>query len=334
MHPSVRPDGGPLTVKTNRGPLLESTHRVHAVVVDAAGRIAASWGDTGRPTVLRSAAKPFQALPLVADGAADHFGFSDEEIALCCGSHNSEEAHLAVARSMLAKAGVAESLLVCGTHSPLSRQRERELARAGTPLTSIMSNCSGKHAGMLALAAFHGWPLRGYERAEHPVQQRMRRELGRWMRCDARTIPWAVDGCGVPTFAVPLLDLAAAMARLVAAAGEGGAPGRMVGAMVSHPFMVAGTGRLCTRLMEVEGGRVIAKTGAEGIYVAADRERGLGVAVKVEDGAWRAAPPALLGVLSRAGILSAGAARSLAEHVEPTLTNTLGDVVGRLTVDP
>lgn len=334
MRPSVRPDGGPLTVTADRGPLLESTHRVHAVVVDAAGSIAASWGDPGRPTVLRSAAKPFQALPLVADGAADHFGFSDEEIALCCGSHNSEEAHLAVARSMLAKAGVAESLLVCGAHPPLRRRRERELARAGTPLTSIMSNCSGKHAGMLALAAFHGWPLRGYERAEHPVQQRMRRELGRWVRCDARAMPWAVDGCGVPTFAVPLLGLAGAMARLMVAAGEGGAPGRVVGAMVSHPFMVAGTGRLCTNLMEVEGGRLIAKTGAEGVYVAADRERGFGVALKVEDGAWRASPPALLAVLSRAGILSDGAARALAEHVEPPLTNTLGDVVGRLRADP
>lgn len=330
----MRLDGRPLTVSVRRGPLLESTHRVHAVVADAAGRTTASWGDAGRSTVLRSAAKPFQALPLVADGAADHFGFSGEEIALCCGSHNSEEVHVAVARSMLAKAGVAESLLLCGPHPPLRRQRERELAAAGTPLTSIMSNCSGKHAGMLALAAFHSWPLEGYERPKHPVQLRMRRELARWARCDPGAIPSAVDGCGVPTFAIPLRDLAAAMARLIAAAGVGGAPGRVVGAMVSHPFMVAGTDRLCTRLIGAEGGRVIAKTGAEGVYAAADRERGLGVAVKVEDGAWRAAPPALLAVLARAGILSQDAAGALAEHVEPPLTNTLGDVVGCLAVDP
>ena len=334
MRPSMRPGGGPLTVSVSRGPLLESTHRVHAVVADAAGRIAGSWGDAGRSTVLRSAAKPFQALPLVADGAADRFGLSGEEIALCCGSHNSEEAHLAVARSTLGKAGVAESLLVCGPHPPLLRERERELAAAGTPLTSIMSNCSGKHAGMLALTAFHSWPLEGYEDPAHPVQLRMRRELARWARCDPRAIASAVDGCGVPTFAIPLRDLAAAMARLVAAAGEGGAPGRVVGAMVSHPFMVAGTDRLCTRLIEAEGARVIAKTGAEGVYAAADRERGLGVAVKVEDGAWRAAPPALLAVLARAGILSQDAAGALAEHVAPPLTNTLDDVVGRLAVDP
>ena len=334
MRPPMRAGGQPLTVSAGRGPLLESTHRVHAVVADAAGRIACSWGDAGRPTVLRSAAKPFQALPLVADGAADHFGFSGQEIALCCGSHNSEEAHLKVARSILAKAGVAESLLVCGPHPPLRRERERELAAAGTPLTPIMSNCSGKHAGMLALAAFHAWPLEGYEHPAHPVQLRARREVARWARCDPRAIPSAVDGCGVPTFAIPLRDLAGAMARLVAAAGEGGAPGRVVGAMVSHPFMVAGTDRLCTRLAEVEGGRVLAKTGAEGVYAAADRERGLGVALKVEDGAWRATPPALLAVLTRAGILSQGAVRALGEHVEPPLTNTLGDVVGRLVVDP
>lgn len=330
----MRPGGQPLTVSAGRGALRESTHRVHAVVADAAGHIVGSWGDAGRPTVLRSAAKPFQTLPLVADGAADHFGFSEREIALCCGSHNSEEAHLAAARSMLAKAGVEEALLVCGPHPPLRRERERELAAAGTPLTSIMSNCSGKHAGMLALSAFHSWPLEGYEHPAHPVQLRMRRELARWARCDPRAIPSAVDGCGVPTFAIPLRDLAGAMARLVVAAEGGGAPGRVIGAMVSHPFMVAGTGRLCTRLVEVERGRVLAKTGAEGVYAAADRERGLGVAVKVEDGAWRAAAPALLAVLARAGILSPGSTRALAEHAEPPLTNTVGDVVGRLAVDP
>lgn len=334
MRPPMRPGRRPLTISVRRGPLLESSHRVHAVIADAAGRIAGSWGDAARPTVLRSAAKPFQALPLVADGAVDHFGFSGEEIALCCGSHNSEEAHLSVARSMLAKAGVAESLLVCGPHPPLRRERERELAAAGAPLTPVMSNCSGKHAGMLALAAFHSWPLEGYEIPAHPVQLRMRLELARWARCDPGAIPTAVDGCGVPTFAIPLGDLAVAMARLVVAAEEGGAPGRVVGAMASHPFMVAGTDRLCTRLVQAEGGRVIAKVGAEGVYAAADRTRGLGVAVKVEDGAWRAAPPALLAVLADAGILSQAAATELADHVEPPLTNTLGNAVGRVAADP
>ena len=330
MNSPMRRGGRPLAVTVHRGSLPESTHRVHAVVADAAGTVAGSWGDAGRLTVLRSAAKPFQALPLVAEGAADGLGISGEEIALCCGSHNSEEAHLAAARSLLAKAGAAESRLVCGPHPPLRRERARELAAAGTPLTPIMSNCSGKHAGMLALSAFNGWPLKGYARPAHPVQLRMRRELARWVRCDPGAIPSAVDGCGVPTFAVPLRDLAAGMARLAVAAAEGGAAGRVVRAMVRHPFMVAGTGRLCTRLIEAEGGRVIAKTGAEGVYAAADLERGLGVALKVEDGSRRAAPPALLEVLKRSGILCESAGRALAAFARPTVTNTLGEVVGDL----
>ena len=312
--------------------MVESTHRVHALVVDAEGDVVRSWGDTGRLTVLRSAAKPLQTLPLVADGAADHFGFSGEEIALCCGSHNSEEEHLRTVRAMLAKAGISESQLVCGPHAPLLRRRERELADAGIPLTPIMSNCSGKHAGMLALAAFHGWPLEGYERPDHPVQCRIRREVLYWTQCDPGSIREGVDGCGVPTFAVPLAAAAGAMARLASAARDGGTPGRVVGAMVRYPFMVAGSERLCTCLMREERDRLLAKVGAEGVYVAADPGRRLGVALKVEDGARRAGPPALLAVLERTGILSRGTMRALARFSAPALVNTRGEEVGRLVV--
>lgn len=329
----MSPDGPPLTVSVHRGSVVEATHSVHALVADADGRVVRSWGDTGRLTVLRSAAKPFQTLPLVSDGAADHFGFSGEEIALCCGSHNSEERHLETVRSMLAKAGVPESRLVCGPHVPLWQERERELADAGTPLTPIMNNCSGKHAGMLALAAYHRWPLEGYERPEHPVQRRIRDEILRWTRSAPGSIRAGADGCGVPTLAVPLADIAGAMARLAAAAG-GGAPRRVAEAMVHHPFMVAGSERLCTCLMGEERDHLLAKAGAEGVYAAADLKRALGVAIKVEDGAWRAAPPALLAVLERAGILSHGTMQALARFSEPPLVNTLGEDVGRLVVDP
>ena len=263
----------------------------------------------------------------------DHFGLSEEEIALCCGSHNSEEAHLAGARSILAKAGVSEELLVCGPHPPLLHGRGEALAAEGRALTSVMSNCSGKHAGMLALASFHGWPLRGYEHPQHPVQRRVSRELVRWTGTDPREEGWEVDGCGVPSFAVPLGDVARGAARLARAAQREGPARCVVRAMTRHPFMVAGTGRMCTRLMEEEGGRVFAKVGAEGIYMAGDVERGLGVALKVEDGAWRAAPTALLAVLDRVGVLSVGAREALADSVEPVVTNTLGDTVGRVVVE-
>ena len=323
----------PLEVQVFRGRLVESRHRVHAVAADLSGQVVTCWGDRRRVAVVRSAAKPFQALPLIADGVAEHFGLSEEEIALCSGSHNSEEAHVKVARSILAKAGVAEELLLCGAHAPLLAARRDALVAAGTPPTPVMSNCSGKHAGMLALAAFNGWGLRGYERADHPVQKRMRREMTCWMGTQPGGIAWETDGCGVPTFAVPLANLAGAAARLAAAAGREGPPRQVVRAMTRHPFMVAGTGRLCTRLMEEEGGRVFAKVGAEAVYMAGDVEGGLGVALKVEDGASRAAEPALLWVLERTGLLSAGAKRALHDFAEPVLRNTLGDEIGLLTVE-
>lgn len=325
-------DSPSLTITVLRGAVIESTHRVHAVVCDAQGRQVRSWGDPGRETLLRSAAKPFQALPLVADGAADHYGLSEEEIALCCGSHNSEDRHLEVARSILEKAGVSEDMLVCGPHPPLLRERDLALAATGTPRTSIMSNCSGKHAGMLALAAFHRWPLRGYQRPEHPVQHRMREEVARWTGVAPERMPSAVDGCGVVTFAVPIERLAQGAARLAEAGTRAGAPRRVVDAMTRHPFMVAGTRRLCTRLMEEERGRAFAKVGAEAVYMAGDMRSGLGVALKVEDGAWRSAPLALLAVLDRAGMLSVRAADALAEFAQPSVANTLGDEVGRVVV--
>ena len=323
----------PLEVQVFRGRLVESRHRVHAVVADRSGRVVASWGDWRLVTVVRSAAKPVQALPLVADGAADHFALSEEEIALCCGSHNSEEAHVEAARSILTKAGVAEERLVCGAHPPILARRRDALVAAGTPPTPVMSNCSGKHAGMLALAAFHGWRLRGYERADHPVQRRIGREVARWTSMEPGTLAWVTDGCGVPTCGVPLANLAGAAARLAAAAGSGGAPRRIVRAMTRHPFMVAGTGRLCTRLMAETGGRVFAKAGAEAVYLAGEVERRLGVALKVEGGARRAAEPALLWVLRRTGLLPPPVKGELGEFAEPVVRNTLGDEVGRVRVE-
>lgn len=321
-----------LQVVVERGRTAESVHRVHAAVADGSGVLVRCWGEPGRPVLLRSAAKPFQTIPLVEDGAADRFGLAEKEIALCCGSHNSEAVHVETARAVLAKAGVAEARLVCGPHRPLLSERARELAEAGVRPSSVMSNCSGKHAGMLALAAHHGWPLEGYEQPGHPVQRRIAQAVARWTRTPLEELEWEVDGCGVPSFVVSTGAAAAAAARLAVASRSPGPPQRVVGAMTRHPFMVAGTKRLCTRLMEEERGRVFAKVGAEGVFLAGDMERGLGVALKVEDGAWRAAPPALLAVLDRAGILSPEAKAALSDFLSPPLTNTLGDVVGRILV--
>ena len=322
---------GCLELEVARGPVAESRHRVHGVVVDHGGTTL-HWGDPDLRIWLRSAAKPFQALPLIEDGAADHFGLSEEEIAICCGSHNSEEAHIAVVRSILAKAGVAERLLGCGPHPPLLAARRDAMAKNGTRPTPVMSNCSGKHAGMLVLAAFHGWPLDSYLRPDHPVQRRMRDEIARWTGVDPAGMPSEADGCGVPTFAITLRDLARGSARLAAACRLPGPARRVVDAMTRVPFMVAGSERLCTRLIEEERGRVFAKVGAEAIYMAGHLETGTGVAVKVEDGAWRAAPPALLAVLDRAGVLSPGTMAAVADFAEPAVSTTLGNVVGRMRI--
>ncbi len=323
----------PLEVRWLRRELVESRHRVHAVVADGTGKVRRVWGDESLACVARSSAKPFQTLPLVADGAADHFGLTDEEIALCCGSHNSEEVHIEAARSILAKVGVAEERLACGGHPSLLEARRDELVAAGRRPTPVMSNCSGKHAGMLALAAFHGWPLAGYEKLGHPVQERIGRELAGWVGRRFGELEWAIDGCGAPTFAVPLRDLAVAAARLAAGGGGADAPARVVGAMVAHPYMVGGAGRICTRLMEAEGRRLFVKEGAEAVYLAGEVSRGVGVALKVEDGSVRAADPALLRVLGSAGLVSAAAQRAFREDLGPTLRNTRSEVVGRVVVE-
>ena len=321
-------------VVATRGEEVESDHEVHVAVVDAQGRLVARSGDAGRVAFLRSAAKPFQALPLVVDGVVERYGLTEEELALCCASHSGEPRHLAAARAILGRAGVGEADLACGPHEPFAAaEAERMRGEAERP-RALHNNCSGKHAGMLALACFHGWPTAGYHREGHPVQGRMAEEVARWTDLPADALGVGVDGCGVLTFSAPLTAMAAAFARLAAAAADGEAgPAAVVGAMTRHPFMVAGTGRLCTDLMEAAGGAVLAKTGAEGVYCAALPARGLGVALKVQDGARRAQDPALVEVLAALGALDEGALAALAHHRAPPVRNTRGEVVGGLSAE-
>ena len=316
-------------VVVTRGGVEESAHRVSAAVVDASGRLHRALRDPDRVVFARSAVKVLQALPLVEDGAADAAGVGPDELALCCASHNGEPAHVAVATRLLERGGFTESALACGPHPPLDRHAARALRQDGREPTRLHNNCSGKHGGMLLLARHHGWDAAGYHRAGHPVQDRMLAEMARWSGLSAGAIPGAVDGCGVVTFALPLRRLAGALARFggAAAAGSQG-PARLQAAVAAHPFLVAGTGRLCTRLMEVTGGRVAAKVGAEGVYVAWVPAAGLGLALKVEDGATRAAEPALLALLEDLGLLRAEEVTALAPFARGEVVNTRGEVVG------
>ncbi len=319
-----------LTIETTRSGLVESLHSVSVAVVDTEGVLVAQAGDPHRVTYWRSAAKPFQALPLVQDGVAERYGFGARELALACGSNSSEPAHRALAVSMLRACGCAENQLACGPHPPLSQVVADEALRAGVVITPRWSNCSGKHAGMLALARHHGWATQGYERAGHPVQERVLAEVTRWTGQSRDAVRLGVDGCTAVCFALSLRAMATAYARLGASPEP--AARRLREAMVSHPELVAGTGRPCTDLMAAARGAVVAKVGAEGIYCAALPALGLGVALKVEDGDMRCSPPALLAVLRQVGErrgLSLPVAE-LRQHAEPVLRTTRGEPIGEL----
>jgi L-asparaginase II len=318
-------------VEVSRGAVVESRHRAHIAVVDGKGRLRASAGDPKLVAFARSAIKPIQTVPIVLEGVSEQFRFTPVELAMCCASHSGEPRHIEAVESMLRKVGVTEDALACGAHVPLGKQAAEDLAEQGGIPTRLHNNCSGKHAGMLGLAQIKGWPLHGYHEAEHPVQLRMQQELVAWTGLAADDFGIAVDGCGVTTFALPIENLALAFARFAVAARAGDdAPARIVQAMVRNPEYVAGTARLCTELMRVTGGRVFAKVGAEGVYCAGVPGAELGVALKVEDGATRAAEPALIATLKALAILSEDEVADLASFAEPNITNTRNERVGGL----
>ena len=284
----------PILVEAMRGNARESAHRGAVAVVDADGTLVASLGDVERPIFPRSAIKVLQALPLVASGAADRLRLDDEELAVVCASHGGEPGHTTVVERLLGKAGLDVGALECGTHWPSRETVQRQMAAAGREPNALSNNCSGKHAGFLGLACqlCGGVDLRqyakGYVAPEHPVMREVSAAIQAATDWDLGAAPRGTDGCSIPTFAIPLRQLALAFARV--GTGRGLSPGhaaaakRLRGAVARHPFMVAGTGRFDTRVMEHLGERVFCKVGAEGVYCAALPDRGLGVAIKIDDG--------------------------------------------------
>ena len=317
-----------------RGGVAESRHRVHVAVVDAEGQLRAYAGEPETVTFWRSSAKPFQALAVVEDGAADRFGITDPELAVICGSHVGSPRHTAAAESVLRRAGLDAEALACGPHAPWHEPTRRELQEAGLEPVRLHNNCSGKHAGMLALARARGWEPQDYNRPEHPVQLRMLSEVARWAQMPAEAIAGGNDGCGVVCFALPLRNMALAYANLARAARAGErAPARVVGAMTSHPELVAGKGRLCTEIMRRSEGRVVAKIGAEGVYCVGVPGAEIGVALKVEDGSTRAVAPAILAVLRELDLMSEDDYGAMYALAYPDVVNTRGEVTGQLRPD-
>jgi L-asparaginase II len=320
---------GRCVVDVVRGDVVESRHHVHVAVHHAEQGPIASAGNPAHQSFVRSAIKMFQVMPFVEAGGAAHLALTGEELALCTASHGGEPFHIAAARSILAKARVTETALVCGPHLPLHEPTARAMIASGEEPGRIHNNCSGKHAGMLACCVGQQWVTNGYHRPAHPLQQRIRSTLERWMRIKPDEIDTAVDGCGLPTFAIALDAVAEGCAHFAAAVADGStAPTTIFGAMVDHPEFVAGTDRLDTDLMRVAAKQLFAKVGAEGFYCAGVPSLRVGIALKVEDGAKRAAEPALLAVLHRIDALTDTQLTALDRYFQPRVFNTRNELVG------
>ena len=327
-------------VEVARGPIVESRHRGHIAAVTGEGKMVAAVGAPDTVTFLRSSGKPFQALPLVVSGAADRFGFTVSEIAIACGSHSGEPVHVETVRAMLGKIGADESALRCGVHEPFSAEVARELARKQQPPNVLQNNCSGKHAGMIALARHIGAPIEDYDQWVNPVQQMIGRTVAQFSDVLVDSLAIGTDGCGVPVFGISVRAMALMYARLVWPPADFDEPtrdaaGRIVGAMTSFPEMIGGTkSRLDTELIKAGHGRLISKIGAEGVYTIGvlpcdDWPSGLGLALKIEDGDdHRARPPAVIEALRQLGVLTKQELIALADYAPTAITNRRGERVG------
>ena len=321
----------PVLVEATRGSIVESRHRGAIAVARADGELLLALGNVTRHVYPRSAVKLLQAVPLVESAAADALGLEDEELAVICASHSGDRVHVEAVRRLLAKAGLDESLLACGAHWPISENATRELLRAGKRPTPIHNNCSGKHAGMLATAVHLGLDPEGYERPDHQVQAAITRVLSETCGVALRPDVMGIDGCSVPTFALPLAALAQGFARV--ASGEGlpapraDAVRRLMQACFVAPILVAGEGRFDTEVMRALAPACFVKGGAEGVHCAALPEVGLGVALKIDDGAKRGTEVALAVVLAALLPLAKNALRT---HTEGEIETLRGASAGRI----
>jgi L-asparaginase II len=338
------PEPEPL-VEVRRGALTESRHRGHVAVVDSGGEVRAFLGSPETVTYLRSSAKPFQALPLVASGAADHYGLTSREIAVACASHSGEQIHTETVAGMLRKIGLDQSALKCGVHEPFSKEVTLRLHARGERPGVLQNNCSGKHAGMLALALHLGAPTETYDQPDNPVQLMIARTVSEFSGVPLEDIAVGTDGCGAPVFGITVRAMALMYARLVSPPAEfdesvRAACTRIVGAMMAHPEMIGGGSRtehrLDTELMRACGGSLISKIGAEGVYTVgvlpSERwPRGLGLALKIEDGEdRRARPTVVIESLRQLGVLSEQALAHLAPYAVLVVRNHRGEQVGEV----
>ena len=323
----------PLVTVTRSG-LVESTHYGDVVVANCEGRVVACAGDAERLAYMRSSSKPLQALLVVQTGAADEFGFTEKELAICCASHCGSVEHVETVLGILGKLGLSEADLECGTHMPGDAEERKRITSEGVQPRPAHNNCSGKHCGMLASARAMGVATEGYSRIEHPVQQKTLANMRAMCEIAAADIALGTDGCGVPTFGMPLRNMALGYARLTspdnALCPVSAEALRIADAMAAAPVMISGAGSFNTRLLEVAGKDVTCKGGAEGLFMLGVRGRDMGMAVKVSDAGGRAQAPAVLGALAELEILSEEQREKMESFARPEVRNCRDDVVGEI----
>ncbi len=324
----------PVLVEITRGDLVESRHRGAVAVVDGDGNNVLQIGDVDKPVFPRSAAKALQALPLMESGAAKHYDLQPHELALACSSHAGEPGHVETAQSILAKAGLDHTALECGCHRPSNESASLAMAQRGDKLTTLHNNCSGKHAGFLCLACHQNIDHRGYIDRKHRIQKEIKATLEHLTGVAHDEDHCGIDGCSIPTYAVPLSSLAHGFA--IFATGTGLAPLRaeaanaLYSACVNNPWYVAGTDRACTDIMRAGSRRVFVKTGAEGVYCAAIPELGMGIALKCDDGTTRAAESMVANVIANLLQNDDDSGNAIRVIANPVLKNRNGIVVGAI----
>ena len=326
----------PIFIEVTRGGMIESIHRGICVISDSKGSIYKSWGDHERPIYPRSAIKPLQAIPVVASGAAAALKMSSAELALCCASHSGERVHTEKVASWLKRLGLDDTNLECGPQMPSDQETAEKLIQSGKNPLSLHNNCSGKHAGMLSTAIHNKQPTLGYTKADHPVQSDLIRLMSSLGNLDLSKTARGLDGCGIPVFGIPVKSVALAMAKFadpdILSQSEKEACIQIREACAQNPIMISGTNKINTLIQAETADKAVVKGGAEGVYTAAINSLGLGVCIKVDDGAGRAASVVMLHVLRKLNILNDESVKKIKEFGVKDIRNWSGTLVGEIRV--
>ncbi|EQB64215.1 MAG: asparaginase [candidate division Zixibacteria bacterium RBG-1] len=323
-----------ILAKVYRGKTVESVHFGSVAVVDSKGRLIYSAGDPNFFTYLRSSAKPFQTIPLIESGAAEHFDFSTRELAIVSGSHNGEKIHVDTVKKILKKVGLSEKYLKCGTQPPLYYTLKGIIPGPKQKFSVLQHNCSGKHSGMLAVSKYKGFNPRDYINPKHPVQKMILKAVAGVCEYPENKIKIGIDGCSAPNFALPLSNMALGFARLVSSDSNHRESLKIVlNSMKKYPEMISGQGRLDYILDKVSGGKVISKAGAEALQCFGIKGEDLGVAVRILDGNNRAVGCVVAEVLRQLGVLSKSDLKKMEKFAYPKIKNWSGLVVGYIKAD-